>query len=300
MIHSRTLIILVVVVTLVAGITYFKGESRITGAGGEESRIVISLGQDLNDEQKKLVTDYFSKWLGGRDTRFITVSNKEERRYLQGVVDENLIGTRAISSAYCELLDKGSGIEVQENNITAITPFMYANALSTAGIKDARVIVAAPFKVSGTAALTGIIKAFESASGEKLNENAKETAHQEIAETTELGQEVGKNNAQKIIYEVKRKVIERNTSDPEEIKKIIIEVTGDLNINLSEAQIEQIINLMQKVNQLNINVSKIDEQLKSLERNLGEIRDTGNEAIGLIRKLIDLLNRLRDSIQSVI
>ena len=38
---------------------------------------------------------------------------------------------------------------------------MYINALATAGVKDASVYVTAPFSVSGTPALTGIIKAYE-------------------------------------------------------------------------------------------------------------------------------------------
>jgi uncharacterized protein YpuA (DUF1002 family) len=300
MARSRNLIILVVGIALLAGVAYFKDKSTVITSGNQEPGIVISLGEDLNTEQRKIVRGYFNSYQNGREARLITVSNAEERRYLQGVIDEKLIGTRAISSAYCELLDKGSGIEVQVENITAITSFMYANALSTAGISDARVIVAAPFKVSGTAALTGIIKAFESASGKNLNENAKQTAHQEIAETSELGREIGNDNAQKIIYEVKRKVIEDNISQPEEIKKIIIEVAANLNISLSEAQMASIISLMQKLNQLDIKISNIDEQLQNLERNIKEIKSSGEEAIGFIQKLINLLNSLIANIQSII
>jgi uncharacterized protein YpuA (DUF1002 family) len=119
-----------------------------TLTGAKPAEAVISLGEDLTPVQKDRVMEYFKDWTKGKTLHYISVSNEEERKYLEGVVDENLIGSRAISSAYCELLDEGNGIEVQTENINAITPFMYANALITAGIEDARVVVAAPVEVS--------------------------------------------------------------------------------------------------------------------------------------------------------
>jgi len=294
------IILAVMVAALIAELAYLHNGSEITGAGEGKQRIVISLGQDLTDEQKQAMIDYFEDFQGGRDARYITVTNREEREYLQGKVDEDLIGTRAISSAYCEVLSKGRGIEVTTHNITAITPFMYANALITAGIEDARVVVGAPFEVSGTAALTGIIKAFESASGEKLNEGAKEIAHQEIAESTKLGQKVGKANAEKIIYEVKRQVIEKDISDPGEIRRIVVEISGDLNVDLSEEDIDRIVGLMQKINQLNINISWLEDQLMSLERNLGEVKNVSRDVVGLLQQLISLLNKFIDNARSML
>ena len=53
----------------------------------------------------------------------------------------------------------GSGHIVRSKNINSITDAMYTNALITAGVKDAEIQITAPFKVSGTAALTGLMKA---------------------------------------------------------------------------------------------------------------------------------------------
>ena len=88
-------------------------------------------------------------------------------------MSDDKIGKRTISSAYVELLEKGEGIEVDTHNITWVTREMYANALVTAGVENAKVIAAAPFKVSGTGALTGIMKAFEAVTGKELDEEAK-------------------------------------------------------------------------------------------------------------------------------
>ena len=149
---------------------------------------------------------------------------------------------------------------------------MYANALNTAGVNDARVLVTAPFEVSGTAALTGIIKAFESAAGTQLSEAAKETAHQEVAETSKLGQKIGQDKAGKIIYEVKRQVIEKNISDPEEIRRIIIQVSADLNVKIAEEDIKRIIDLMQNLKRLNLKLSKLNQQLDKLQKGFEEYK----------------------------
>ena len=124
---------------------------------------VVSLGADLTIEQQKQMLDYMN--VDRDDINLVTVTNEEEAAYLKGTSAEDKIGTRAISSAYVEELEKGKGISVETYNITWVSEDMYANALVTAGVKDARVIAAAPFKVSGTAALTGIIKAFEEITG---------------------------------------------------------------------------------------------------------------------------------------
>ena len=47
---------------------------------------------------------------------------------------------------------------------------MYKNALATAGVTDANIIVAGPFQLSGTAALVGIFKAYEEMTGDNLDE----------------------------------------------------------------------------------------------------------------------------------
>lgn len=75
---------------------------------------------------------------------------------------------------YITILDDGSGLNVSTKNINWCTEQMYKNALTTAGITDADVKVTAPFEVSGTAALTGIYKAYEDITGNSLSSLAKD------------------------------------------------------------------------------------------------------------------------------
>ena len=123
----------------------------------EGSRTVI--GADLDADEVASVYKEFGIPQG--DVKELTVTNAEEREYLKGLVDESLIGTKSISCVYIEALSEGKGLDVTVKNITWCTPDMYMNAMVTAGITDANVRIVAPFNVSGTAALTGIYKAYE-------------------------------------------------------------------------------------------------------------------------------------------
>ena len=154
--------IIIVILTLVV---LMGGFSSVALADGTE---VVSLGANLSEEQRGQILEVFG--VEEDDVIIIEVTNQEEREYLEGKISESVIGTRAFSSAYVELLDDGEGISVETHNINWVTKEMYANAMVTAGVENARVIAASPFPVSGTAALTGIMKAFETATGEELTE----------------------------------------------------------------------------------------------------------------------------------
>src|SRR5699024_8684174 len=166
-----------------------------------DSNIVVTLAKDINSEQKKEILNLFG--VDEDNTNIIEVNNQEERKYLEGVAPEEQIGNITMSSAYVEILQDGSGIDVETHNITWVTKEMYESALVTAGVKDAKVVAAAPIPVSGTGALTGITKAFEEVTGEKIDEEQKKVANEEIVKTGELGDEIGKDEASELIKEVK-------------------------------------------------------------------------------------------------
>lgn len=252
---------------------------------------VVSLGADLTIEQQKQMLDYMN--VDRDDINLVTVTNEEEAAYLKGTSAEDKIGTRAISSAYVEELEKGKGISVETYNITWVSEDMYANALVTAGVKDARVIAAAPFKVSGTAALTGIIKAFEEITGRKLDEDAKRIANEEMVVTGELGEELGdKKKASELVKRVKEEVVEKGITDREDIKRIILEIQQDLNIKLDESQIQQLLNLMDKLKNIDINLKDLKEQVTKIGEKVRDIAEGNEEVKSFLQKIVDLLNQL--------
>ena len=86
------------------------------------------------------------------------------------------IGTRTLSCAYVKPTQSG-GIKVRTANLNYVTGNMIANALSTAGVTNCEAVAACPYEVSGTGALTGVIMAYESASGQKLDSTKKRSCN---------------------------------------------------------------------------------------------------------------------------
>ncbi len=258
---------------------------------------VVIFGADITQSQRQEMLKIFN--VNENDVMILTVTNDEEREYLEGLVPQQQIGTRAISSAYVKLAPKNSGIKVETYNITWVTKEMYANAMVTAGIEDAEVITAAPFKVSGTAALTGIMKAFEKASGKKLSQEAKKTASEELVLTGDLGEDIGKDKAAKLVQDVKKQVVKQKIKNPEDIRNVIKRIASELDIELTEEQINQIMDLMKRISKLDLDVNKISKQLDKISSTLGDVKKTVEENKGLIQKVLDAINHFFRWLQSM-
>lgn len=259
---------------------------------------VVSLGADLTQEQREQMLNFMN--VNKKEVNIIEVTNQEEANYLKDTAAADQVGSRAISSAYVGELDQGQGIQVQTHNITWVSADMYENALATAGVKDAKIIAAAPFKVSGTAALTGIMKAFETMTGQELDENAKKIANEEMVVTGELGKELGnQENASELVKRVKEEVVEKGITDPEEIKKIIVDIQHDLNINLNEEQIQQLTELMNKIKDINIDVDTLKEQVSQIGEKVKNVAENNEEVKGILEKIADLIGQLFDGILGI-
>lgn len=138
---------------------------------------VVTVGANLTKSQRQTVLrDFGSVAVGARQ---IIINHGDEERLLSGVAPQSQIGTRSISSSAVAMKSRGYGIQVTTHDITWVTPSMYANALATAGVKNAEVIADAPFPVSGTAALAGILTAYQSASGTTIPFGQQRTAAKE-------------------------------------------------------------------------------------------------------------------------
>lgn len=248
---------------------------------------VVTLGEDLNDSQKQDILDLFN--VEKEEVNIIEVNNEEERRYLEGIATEAQIGKNTISSAYVELLEEGEGIDVTVYNISWVTKEMYESALVTAGLKDAKVIVAAPFNVSGTGALTGIVKAFEQATGKEISDEQKKVANEEVVQTGELGEDIGKEKASELIRIIKEEVLSKDIKNTEDIKKVIIEIAGKLDVNLNIDQINDLSKLMEKINKLDLNTDEIKNQLKNIGKKLDDTVKNNEEVKSILQKILDAI-----------
>ena len=231
---------------LVVACTLFSMTSAFALEKGE-ARAVI--GADISEEQKAAVYKTFGIEQG--NVTELSVTNSEEKQYLDGLVDPSIIGTRSISCVYIEILGEGEGLQVSTSNISWCTKEMYANALVTAGIDNAKLIVTSPIEgISGTAALTGVYKAYEDITGEKLDETAKLAGTQELVITAELADEIGNYDAVTIVNELKKILAQTVNMSDDELRTEIRNIATENNISVSDAQMEQLVSLCRSLEKL--------------------------------------------------
>ena len=188
-------------------------------------------------------------------------------------------------------LAEGDGIQVTTQNINWVSESMYASALATAGIKDAEVNVACPVKVSGTAALAGIFKAYEATSGE-LSEVAKDVAAEELVTTGELGDIIGQEQAAQLIALVKQKILELGYNKAENVRPVVIEVAKELNITLTEEQIDTITNLIVTIANMDIDPAALAAQVQKINDSLNGLAETSEKAMSFVESIRDFFNNL--------
>lgn len=241
--------------------------SSITTTVYADSEQFLVLGEDLSEKEKQTVLGL----LGIDNIENYNVSfttNEEEYKYLGNYLSSSVIGSRALSSVLLTKREEGSGINIETFNITYCSKEMYQNALITAGIKDVDVKIAGPFKLSGTAALVSTIKSYEIMTGEKLDTDAIDTANNEIVVTGKLGEEVGKEDAANLIAALKQKVAEMDTYSKEEIENALNDLTKQLDIEISDETKQSILDLMDKVSDINIDTEAIKDQAENIYNNI--------------------------------
>lgn len=226
------------------GLMSFAPAALADGETTGEDKTRVTMGADLTAAQRQAV--YADFGIPEGSVKELTVTNKEERAYLEGLVPDRKIGSVALSCIFIQALPAGSGLSIQIHNINYCTKEMYESALNTAGIVDARVIVSAPFPVSGTGALTGAYKAYEDITGQTLNDLAKALGAEELVLTGELAEYVGSEQAVEIIAELKAMLDRTVGMSDAEVKKEMDQIAVNYGVQLTDSQRNQILKLVRK------------------------------------------------------
>ena len=276
-----------------------------TAEATDNARCVI--GADLSETEIASVYESFGLERGSAAE--LTLTNSEERDLLAGVVDESVIGTKSISCVYIELLEEGTGYLIESHNVNWCSDEMYQNALATAGLSDVKVIVVAPFAVSGTAALAGIYKAYEDMTGKALDKVAKEVSTRELVITGELADEIGKIDAAGIVNELKLILDETKKMSDEELKAQIQSIAADYNITLNETQLSQLVTLcrqleklddaalVDKVRSIQEGVKKLQQLQEKAQEGKEKLNEAKDRASGLWEKAQPLVQPILDFIK---
>lgn len=230
----------------------------------------IAFGADLKAKEKEAVLNELGITENDlSDYKIIEITNQEEHEYLGSYMDASVIGKRALSSVMIVKTKEGSGISVSTKNIGYCTPGMYCNALVTAGLSDAQVSVAGPYKISGTSALVGAMKAYSVMTGEEISEETMDTATDELVTTAEVAENVGDTEkVEELVAAAKQKIFEEELSAEEDVKDAVEAAADALDVDLSEEDTDKLTSMMQKVAQVDIDIDSIKEQASEIYEKL--------------------------------
>ena len=219
----------------------------------------LALGADLSEEQRSTVLS-----LMGIDPanlsnyEVVSITNSEEHQYLDSYVEASKIGSKSWSSVVIVERAKGNGLNISTKNINYCTVGMYKNALTTAGITDADIIVAGPKPISGTAALVGIFKAYEKMTGKEVQDNVVDAALNELVITGELEDSIkGLSNqeVEEFIAYIKSLIAEKNLTTESGINDAIDEACKKYDVTLTDEERQKIVDLLLKITSLGIDLS---------------------------------------------
>ena len=295
-----TAVLLAATMLLTSGVTVFA--DRVDAV---IDKPYLALGADLTpQEQMKVLSLLGLSDINVDDYDIISITNADEHEYLDKYLDASIIGTRALSSVLVVGKEAGNGIHVTTKNISYCTEGMYRNALLTAGIEDADITVAGPFSISGTApqfvfgvdatpaALVGAIKAYETMTGEEIDDENLDAANDELVLTGKLVEDIGDSEkAEDLMALVKQEVAENKLTSAEDIQNVVDQACDQLDIQLSEENQKQIAELMKKIEGLDLDVDKLKDQAKDLYQKLEDLDfHVDKESVGnFFTRIIDAI-----------
>lgn len=234
----------------------------------KDDKPYLALGVDLSDDQKNTVLSLMGIDPANLANYNVTyVTNAQEHQYLDSYVDSSKIGSKSWSSVVIVKRKKGNGLNISTNNITYCTVGMYKNALTTAGITDADIIVAGPKPISGTAALVGIFEAYEAMTGEAVQDNVVDAALNELVVTGELEasiQGLTDQEVEEFIAYIKSLIAEKGLTDEKSINEAIDEACDKYGVTLSDDERQKIVDLLLKITSLGIDLSGLVDYAASL------------------------------------
>lgn len=263
----------------------------------KEDKPYLSLGANLSHGQKDTVLKLLGVNPGElEDYDVIYTTIDEEYQYLGNYLPAEKMGQKSLSSVLVVKREQGHGISITTKNISYCTIGMYKNALITAGISDADIIVAAPFPISGTGALVGVLKAYSGMTGEAFSEESMDTALNELVLTGDLAETLeDTQQAEELIAYLKQQILEQDLDSPEEIREAVKQAGKEFGLSLTAEDVEKVTELMEKIGRLDLDAEDLVSQAKDLYDRLSDI----GSSEGFFDRLLDFFRSILDYIKGL-
>lgn len=285
---KRLLLVLIVLMVLLSPIY-----------SASTSGFAITYGETTynNPSYKSSVLNYFhsqtSKDVNTATYKVITAS--EVNQISKNITGRTYNSNQIFSCAMVDLsYNQGIKIVVDKSKVTTVTSKMYANALKSTGIENGYVVVTAPITASGESALTGVLKSYEVAVGTPIPEEAKKAATEELYTETQIANQTGQN-ADKIadlFDKTKQEVQKQNLQDPTQIKAIVINIAGTLNINLTDQQAQDIANSLANSQKAQSSLSDFKNQLQAATQQASQSQGIIEQIMNYFQSFVDYLSGL--------
>ena len=257
---------------------------------------VLALGADLSADQRATVLSEMGiTEAEAASYETVTITNDMEHQYLDESLGSSVVGSHSLSSVLLIPQESGAGLTVETHNINYCTIAMYRNALLTAGVQDAKVIVAAPMPISGTAALIGAVKAYETYSGTTVSDEAINAATDELVLTGELSDELDSEQISDLIAYLKQQIAEKGLDEPGKLTELVNEASDKMDLKLTDEQVSRIVDLLLKLDNLDIDAGKLASQAKELYDKLDAMgikldsEKVGNFVTRMVSSIWDLI-----------
>lgn len=264
------------------GITAHASSANDRVVNIDTSKPFVALGADLTEEQKSTVLGLMGLNSGDLDQyNVVYITNAEEHKYLDTYVDASVIGSKSLSSVLVTPAEEGHGVVVTTKNIDYCTTGMYRNALLTAGVENADILVVGPTSISGTAGLIGALRAYEELTGEVVEDTVLDTALNELVTTGEIlnsNRSMSNEDVEALVAFVKEKIASGELESEADIRRAIEDGEKSFGVSLTDSEKEQIVQVMLKVEKLNLDPEKLLDQAADLYEKYGD----------------DILNHLED------
>lgn len=258
---------------------------------------IVVYGDALSESQRSDVSDLLETSKHEQLDEF-TVTGQDIAEYIGGNPNSNMYSSVKI------IHQDSGGLNVDivsPDNITEVTREMYENALLTAGVENAEVLVASSVAVSGHSALTGIYKAYD-AKGASLDKDRMQVASEELDVATSIGEKEGisKDEISSLLTEIKKAIAEQNPATREEVEQIVETQLDSLQIELSQEDRKRLTDLFDQMRNLNINFDEMQSQLDDLASGFQDLINDEGFWNNIKTAVQDFLRSLRNFIDSVL
>ena len=268
----KRMALLTVIMTFLMTVTIFANQEATQDAL-DTTKPLVALGADLSAEQKATVLNNMGISESDLENyNVIYITNDMEHQYLDNYMDASIIGTKSLSSVMVTPKEAGHGVLVETVNISYCTTGMYRNALLTAGVSDADILVVGPTQISGTAALIGAVKGYELLSGENISDETLDTALNEMIATGEIAEalnDADSEDVEALIAFVKAKLAAGELNSEADIRSAISEGEDKFGVNLSDSEKNQIVDVMNKIDALGLDPNVLITQAEDLYKQFG-------------------------------